>query len=343
MSVEVEKKKKRSSSGKTGKQVRQTRSFSPSFLAPIIHAILTARREVSTLSCLHDAKKRTSSERDGRGRSSSGGRRARTSSTTLMPLFFVFQRFGYEGNVFGGFCSDNRVEGDCFLPPRRRKKALQRDRGILNGDDEDGIQRCRRFFSRASQRKKRNVRLFLFAVGCSLRERFLTSSRRVRRRCDNSGTHGEQQGAKNEWSKARRDRIQKLSRGEEESDKAISLFFFPKKKKKKKKNWALLDATTTALRAFSPASALSLCFLPIKPIRASQIAFSRPLAAPSRPTSSKTPLPKNVSSLLSLSSASALRAMAPQVDPELLDKATEVAIEAAKEAGKRERDENAFF
>ena len=35
--------------------------------------------------------------------------------------------------------------------------------------------------------------------------------------------------------------------------------------------------------------------------------------------------------------------MAPQVDPELLDKATEVAIEAAKEAGKRERDENAFF
>ena len=190
---------------------------------------------MSTLSCLHDAKKRTSSERDGRGRSSSGGRRARTSSTTLMPLFFVFQRFGYEGNVFGGFCSDNRVEGDCFLPPRRRKKALQRDRGILNGDDEDGIQRCRRFFSRASQRKKRNVRLFLFAVGCSLRERFLTSSRRVRRRCDNSGTHGEQQGAKNEWSKARRDRIQKLSRGEEESDKAISLFFYYKKKKKKKK------------------------------------------------------------------------------------------------------------
>lgn len=44
---------------------------------------------------------------------------------------------------------------------------------------------------------------------------------------------------------------------------------------------------------------------------------------------------KSSSSPPRCSSASALRAMAPQIDPELLDRATEVAIEAAKEAGKR--------
>ena len=41
-------------------------------------------------------------------------------------------------------------------------------------------------------------------------------------------------------------------------------------------------ATTTFLRAFSPESAVRLFSLPSRPIRASQAAFSRPLAAPLR-------------------------------------------------------------
>ena len=94
-------------------------------------------------------------------------------------------------------------------------------------------------------------------------------------------------------------------------------------------------ATTAVLRAFSPASAVHSRILAGKQIRVSQRAPPRPLAAPSSSTK-KTRLPKNGSSSPPrCSSASALRAMAPQIDPELLDRATEVAIEAAKEAGKR--------
>lgn len=77
----------------------------------------------------------------------------------------------------------------------------------------------------------------------------------------------------------------------------------------------------------------------MQPNRVSQRTCSRPPAAPSRSASAaqhrrrKTHLPKNTSS--PRSSASFACAMPPSVDAELLDRATEIAIEAAKEAGEK--------
>ena len=86
-----EKVKGRRSSSKASRKNNRVRLLS--LFTPIIHAKLTARRELSMRSWSNDAgKTASSSTRDGRRRSSSGERRATTSSKTMM-LCVLFQRF----------------------------------------------------------------------------------------------------------------------------------------------------------------------------------------------------------------------------------------------------------